>query len=88
MPPELLLLSKEEIAQKFLGAQQNYLEAKFEVEHLKEKLEWFRRQLLGTKSERFIPSDENQLTLFELQATAEKEAEETTQTISYDRTAI
>jgi len=79
MPPELLLLSKEEIVEKFL-------EARFEVEQLKEKLEWFRRQLFGTKSERFIPSDENQLTLFELQATAEKEAEETTQTISYDRT--
>jgi transposase len=78
MPPELQHLSKEEIAQKFL-------EAKFEIEQLTQKLEWFRRQMFGTKSERFIPSDENQLKLFEEQASALEKEQTATQNISYER---
>ena len=54
MAPALEQLTKEQLAEKFEAVQ-------FENYQLKEKLEWFKRQIFGKKSERFVLLDSNQL---------------------------
>ncbi len=56
MPPEFEILSKEELAAKLVNVQ-------FENFELKNRLAWFERQIFGTKSERYISEDVNQLSL-------------------------
>lgn len=79
MAPALEQLTKEQLAEKYEAVQ-------FENYQLKEKLEWFKRQIFGKKSERFIPVDKNQLSLeFGELSSGSKEEEPRTETITYDR---
>lgn len=53
-----------------------------ENEYLKQQLNELKRLIFGSRSERFIPSDDSQLSLFDIE---KKKEEAQTQEISYTR---
>ena len=53
------------------------------VAELRHQLEWLKRQVFGQKTERYIPSDDNQLTL--ALGVPENDLPAKTETITYDR---
>ena len=54
------------------------------TQQLERQVEWYKRQLFGQKSERLIPQDPRQMTLFEV---PEQEPSETTTIKEYERSA-
>lgn len=74
-----IILSKEEY-EKLLSSNEKLIS---ENEYLKQQLSELKRLIFGSKSERFVPTDDNQLSLFDL--SEEKPKEKETQEISYTR---
>lgn len=78
----LLIMTSEgqvTITQKEYG---QFLAQRSEIELLKQQLSELRRMIFGAKSERFVPSDANQASLFDLPGPTTKPVKET---ISYTR---
>ena len=74
---DLHIVDKIEISKK------DYEKLVFERDDFKRQLEELKRMIFGSKSERFVPTDESQLNLFE--TLEEKEEELTKQVITYQR---
>lgn len=64
-------------------SEKDYDKLVFERDDFKRQLEGLKRMIFGSKSERFVPADESQLSLFE--ALKEKEEELTKQLVTYQR---
>lgn len=75
---EQVVLSKEEY-EKLLFRNEKLLS---ENEYLKQQLNELKRLIFGSKSERFIPTDDSQLSLFDIE---KQQAQEQIQEISYSR---
>ena len=75
---EQVVLSKEQF--DILCCQNEKLQS--ENQYLKQQLDELKRMIFGSKSERFIPSDDSQLSLFEQE---KKKVEIQTEEISYSR---
>lgn len=86
MPPELQQLTKKEIANKYLQSRKQFEESQFENLRLKEQIDWYKRQVFGAKSERYIPtnSDQLQLDLGDVSGTGQIESPQT-EKITYTR---
>lgn len=80
-------MSKQELAEKFWAEKTANENAQFEILRLKDRVDWFKRQMFGDKSERHVPdTDKSQLTLDLGQEPARQEEETKTELITYQRT--
>lgn len=71
------------VAEEEIGVMREQLRARDEkIAHLTFQLEELKRMIFGTKSERFVPTDPGQVTLFGMEASAQPH----TEAISYTRT--
>lgn len=61
----------------------DFLQQKSEIELLRHQLSELKRMIFGSKRERFIPSNDNQTSLFEIPV--ETLPEKATEKISYER---
>lgn len=73
----------ENIGQEEFVSKIQYEKLLSENEYLKQQLSELKRMIFGSKSERFVPTDDSQLSLFGFEQEAEKETE--TEQISYTR---
>ena len=59
----LVVAPRQQLIDTILEQQKTTMSLQSTIEELQYKLEWFQRQVFGTKSERFIPDDELQIAL-------------------------
>lgn len=75
--------NQNHIIQEQFVTKSQYEKLLSENEYLKQQLSELRRMIFGSKSERFVPSDDSQLSLFDFNQ--EKATEKETEQISYTR---
>jgi len=81
---KLLMTSRQELIDKVLAQQEQLLKKMSRIEELEFQLEWFKRHMYGTKSERFVPDDDQQMML-ELGITPPDPVPSQTQKVEYER---
>ena len=74
---------KNHIKKEEFVTQEQYQKLLSENEYLKQQLSELKRMIFGSKSERFVPTDDSQLSLFNFEH--EKTSEKQTEEISYTR---
>lgn len=74
--------SKDELAAAYLSLEKQLQSKENTITILEQRISWFERQIFGAKSERLIPQDPKQTTLFEV---PEEIPAETTTIKSYER---
>ena len=77
----MIELKEVDTSQEVIVSRKEYERLRSDHEHLKFELEQLKRMIFGAKSERFVPSDPGQVTLFGVEAAATAP----TETISYTR---
>lgn len=81
------MTSRQELIDNVLALQEQLLKKTSKVEELEFQLDWYKRQIFGTKSERFIPDDDQQM-LLDLGITPpDTSSDSPVQNISYERHA-
>jgi len=80
----LVVTPRQELINTILSLQERLQKQSSHVEQLEFQLEWFKRQIFGAKSERFISDDDQQLML-DLGIEPTSPPPQGTQTITYDR---
>ena len=82
----ILVATRQEIMDTCLEQQELLRTQQSKVEELEFQIDWFKRQIFGGKSERFIPSSDLQTALdLGVVSKQDLEKEEETESISYDR---
>jgi transposase len=80
----LVVASRQQLIDAILSLQERLQKQSSHVEQLEFQLEWFKRQMFGAKSERFIDDDEQQLML-DLGIEPTSPPPRQTENITYDR---
>jgi len=70
-------MSPSEIPSDYEELKENYIDIYGKYYKVQKELEWYRKQMFGTKSEKSPPPDPNQLSLIEEPVEPKKEAEQT-----------
>lgn len=84
-PDALVIAPRQQLIDTILSLQKRLQTQSSRVEELEFQLDWFKRQIFGTKSERFLPDDDQQLMLELGIGPNTDQSQHDSQTITYDR---